>query len=279
MSTASAIYEGVVAHRRSEPREHAFSYRVLMMYLDLGELPQLFDGNLLWSSRWPALGWFRRSDYLGDAGVPLDQAVRELVVERTGYRPEGPVRVLTNVRCFGHCFNPVSFYYCFDPAGEEVEAVIAEVTNTPWGERQRYVLPAAAAVAAVALLGGGAFLVDYNSSHSGPSPASPAQVSTGSTGSAKALTVAPPRSSSRAPSSPASHPTPVGLVPVVAPSSPPATLAPTRKASTTPSPKKTASASPSPTKKASPSPSPSSSGPTTLSALVQLFSLRALDRD
>jgi len=161
----------------------------------------------------------------------------------------------------------------------------------------RYVLPAAAAVAAVALLGGGAVLVDYTSSHSGQSPVGKAHVPTASSGSAKALTVAPPRSSSRAPSSPASHPTPVGLVPVVAPSSPPATLAPTRKASTTPSPKKTASASPSPTKKASPSPSPSSaspspspssaspspspssSGPTTLSALVQLFSLRALDRD
>jgi DUF1365 family protein len=137
--TASAIYEGVVAHRRSEPREHAFSYRVAMMYLDLGELPELFDGHLLWSARRAALGWFRRSDYLGDPGVPLEEQVRRLVAERTGYRPVGPVRLLTNARTFGHCFNPVSFYYCFDPAGEEVEAVIAEVTNTPWGERHAYV--------------------------------------------------------------------------------------------------------------------------------------------
>jgi uncharacterized protein len=139
VTSASAIYEGVVAHRRTERREHAFSYRVAMMYLDLGELPELFDGHPLWSARRPALGWFRRSDYLGDPGVPLDEAIRRLVAERTGYRPEGPVRVLTNVRTFGHCFNPVSFYYCFDPAGEEVEAVIAEVTNTPWGERHAYV--------------------------------------------------------------------------------------------------------------------------------------------
>jgi DUF1365 family protein len=136
---ASAIYEGVVAHRRTEGREHAFSYRVAMMYLDLGELPELFDGHPLWSARRPALGWFRRSDYLGDPSVPLDEAVRRLVEQRTGYRPEGPVRVLTTLRCFGHAFNPVSFYYCFDPAGQEVEAVIAEVTNTPWGERHPYV--------------------------------------------------------------------------------------------------------------------------------------------
>jgi hypothetical protein len=136
---ASAIYEGVVAHRRSQPREHAFTYRVAMMYLDLDELPELFDGHPLWSARRPALGWFRRADYHGDADVPLDQAVRELVAERTGYRPEGPVRVLTTPRCFGHAFNPVSFYYCFDPRGEEVQATVAEVTNTPWGERHAYV--------------------------------------------------------------------------------------------------------------------------------------------
>jgi hypothetical protein len=139
MSGASAIYEGVVGHRRSEPREHAFSYRVRMLYVDLTELPELFDGHALWSARRPALGWFRRSDYLGDAGVPLAEAIGAFVFERTGYRPEGPVRVLTTARCFGHCFNPVSFYYCFDHAGERVEAVVAEVTNTPWGERHAYV--------------------------------------------------------------------------------------------------------------------------------------------
>jgi uncharacterized protein len=136
---ASALYQGVVAHRRAEPREHAFSYRVAMMYLDLGELPELFDGHPLWSARRPALGWFRRSDYYGDPDLPLAEAIGGLVAERTGYRPEGPVRVLTTARCFGHCFNPVSFYYCFDPSGEEVQAVIAEVTNTPWGERHAYV--------------------------------------------------------------------------------------------------------------------------------------------
>jgi DUF1365 family protein len=38
------------------------------------------------------------------------------------------------------CFNPVSFYYCLDRAGDQVEAVLAEVTNTPWGERHSYLL-------------------------------------------------------------------------------------------------------------------------------------------
>jgi uncharacterized protein len=38
----------------------------------------------------------------------------------------------------------VSFYYCFDAKGERVESIVAEVTNTPWGERHAYVLEPAA---------------------------------------------------------------------------------------------------------------------------------------
>jgi DUF1365 family protein len=55
-------------------------------------------------------------------------------------RPVGPIRLLTQLRSFGHCFNPVSFYYCIGGDGERVEAILAEVTNTPWGERHCYAL-------------------------------------------------------------------------------------------------------------------------------------------
>jgi hypothetical protein len=135
----SAIYEGVVTHRRRTPVEHAFSTRLFLMYLDLDELPRLFDGHPLWSARRPALARFRRADFLGDPALPLDEAVRALVRERLGFRPAGPVRMLAHLRYLGHCFNPVVFYWCFAPDGERVEAVVAEVTNTPWGERHAYV--------------------------------------------------------------------------------------------------------------------------------------------
>jgi hypothetical protein len=114
-----------------------------MLYLDLDELPRLFDGHALWSAQRPALAWFRRADYLGDPAIPLRDAVEQLVRERTGLVLDGPIRLLTHVRILGHCFNPVSFYYCFDATGERVCAVVAEVTNTPWGERHAYVLAVA----------------------------------------------------------------------------------------------------------------------------------------
>jgi DUF1365 family protein len=115
---------------------------LFMAYLDLDELPGVFDGMPLWSARRPAAAWFRREDHLGDPSQPLQETIRALVASRTGHRPDGPIRLLTNLRYLGHCFNPVSFYYCFDAAGERVAAVVAEVTNTPWGERHAYVLEA-----------------------------------------------------------------------------------------------------------------------------------------
>lgn len=134
---ASCLYEGTLVHRRLEP-ERQFRHGVAMAYLDLEELPQLLGGRLLRGSPGPLR--FRRSDYHGDPRVDLATAVRETVQRRTGRRPPGPVRLLSTLSCFGLCFNPVSFYYCFDDSGERLHSVLAEVTNTPWGERHAYVL-------------------------------------------------------------------------------------------------------------------------------------------
>ena len=136
----SALFEGTLRHRRFAPVPHAFEYPVTLAWLDLAELDRVFRGRWLWSTDRPALAWFRRGDYLGDASIPLDEAVRRHVHADLGWRPEGPIRVLTHLRTFGHGFNPVTFYYCYDVQGKSVEAVVAEITNTPWGERHAYAL-------------------------------------------------------------------------------------------------------------------------------------------
>jgi DUF1365 family protein len=137
--SVSCFYEGTVRHRRRRP-EVEFSYPLTLAYLDLDELPGLLGGRLVRRSFGPLR--FRREDYLGAAeGDPLDDAVRNLVEERTGRRPGGAIRLLTQLRSFGSCFNPVSFYYCYGAGGTgRLEAVVAEVTNTPWGERHAYVV-------------------------------------------------------------------------------------------------------------------------------------------
>jgi DUF1365 family protein len=136
----SCIYEGQVKHSRRKPALHQFNYNVFMMYLDLDELPTLFDEHWFWSASRPALARFRRSDHLGPSDQSLVESVREVVEKDTGERPEGPIRLLTNLSYFGYCFNPVSFYYCFAADGKTVEYIVAEVNNTPWGERDTYVM-------------------------------------------------------------------------------------------------------------------------------------------
>ena len=138
--SATAIYHGRLRHRRLSPVEHSFSYRVWMLLVDLDELPEVFDRHPLWSARRPAPVRFRRADYLGDPEVPLADAARDLVADRTGRRPGGPVRLLTMARTLGVGYNPVSFYYLYGHGGDIVQAMIAEVTNTPWGERHCYVI-------------------------------------------------------------------------------------------------------------------------------------------
>ena len=137
--TASCIYAGTIRHRRlSPPRE--FSHRLALAYVDLVSSPRCWTAGY-----WPgapgssafaaAITWARVA--------AIGSAVRDRVQQLSGSRPAGPIRLLTQLRSFGLCFNPVSFYYCFErrrEAGEELHSVLAEVTNTPWGERHSYLL-------------------------------------------------------------------------------------------------------------------------------------------
>lgn len=136
----SSIFSGQLSHSRSAPASHAFRYRVFMAYLDLDELDTVFAGRWFWSTKRVALARFERAKYFGDPEVPLKTAVLDLVERQSGSRPEGPVRLLTNLAWFGYCFNPISLYYCFDRSDSFVQTIVAEVSNTPWGDRHCYVL-------------------------------------------------------------------------------------------------------------------------------------------
>lgn len=126
-----------------------------MFYLDLAELPDVLSHEPLASARRTSFIRFRREDHVGDASRALDQTVRDVVYDQCGERPSGPIRMLTHPRYFGYVFNPVTFYYCFGPGGqagaaqagvdddadsEQVQFIVAEITNTPWGQRHCYAL-------------------------------------------------------------------------------------------------------------------------------------------
>ncbi len=137
----SCFFEGWVQHRRHQPVGHTFRYPLYMVYLDLDELETVFSRSALWSAGKPAPMWMRRRDHLyhEHADEPLRESV-EHVIRLSGQQPPGgAIRMLTSLRCFGFVMNPVTFFYCYN-ADEKLETVVAEVQNTPWGERHCYVL-------------------------------------------------------------------------------------------------------------------------------------------
>ena len=142
--------EGVVTHQRKKvdgviPKSHFFKYNVWMALIDLQEVESgsAFSDNIFVSIEGPnVFSWYRCDHFDNESGLTLSQSVRELVKERTGKSTEGKIQLVTNLRCFGYVFNPVSIYYCFSKVCEtKLDAVVLEVSNTPWLEKRLYVLP------------------------------------------------------------------------------------------------------------------------------------------
>lgn len=142
----SAIYQGKLRHRRFFPKRHEFTYSSTLFYIDLDELPELFEGAKGWSLNRTNFGSFRRSDFLGPTSVPLKEAVlsetnKLLALDKAALScPDGAVRMLTNLRILGFCFNPVTLYYLFNKNSDLPEMILAQVNNTPWNERYTYLI-------------------------------------------------------------------------------------------------------------------------------------------
>jgi DUF1365 family protein len=134
------IFTGHVRHRRFAPKRHQFSYKLFMFWFDLANINTTFKDIKHVSIE--KFNWFsfRRKNYLHESSIPLDEYARQLVMNRYTIYPKGNIYLLTQLSCLGYCFNPISIYFIFDEANKNLDYLILEVTNTPWGERHNYVL-------------------------------------------------------------------------------------------------------------------------------------------
>jgi DUF1365 family protein len=140
VSANSAIYTGAVMHRRLAPRRHRFRYRGFWLLLDLDELDSLTSRLRFFShNRFNLFSLDDRDHGDGSAAplrVQIEARLRGAGIDCTG----GRIRLLCMPRSLGHCFNPLSVYFCDDAEGRPL-AIVYQVHNT-FGERHSYVLPA-----------------------------------------------------------------------------------------------------------------------------------------
>ncbi len=145
MPLHSQWLQGQVRHRRLSPVSHGFQYRTGMLAVDLSEWGEMDRVSPWLSTRHFNWLWLRRADYFQPDQSDIDCAVRDYVEKQTGWRPDGSVQLVTHPRYLGFCFNPVSFYFCFEAgdtpgSGAVPRVILAQITNTPWLERHTYCL-------------------------------------------------------------------------------------------------------------------------------------------
>lgn len=141
MAYQSALYEGLVVHKRTRPRHHRLSYRVFSLLLDIDELNELDHSHALFGyNRWSFVSFCDR-DHGSGSGEPLRDWV-EIQIKAAGLKPDGgPIRILCYPRILGYAFNPLTVYFCYRRDGA-LSTVLYEVSNT-FNERHTYVIPVA----------------------------------------------------------------------------------------------------------------------------------------
>jgi DUF1365 family protein len=155
-----------VWHTRYLPIRHAFEYPLFLFCLDLEEIEseQIFEDKL-----WPLslIMNFSDGDHLKNGegllvtaqktesndntsienkrNNLLSSRILHLVAQKTQGNFEPALKthrvwIITHLSYYGYCFNPVSFYYVQNKSTNRTDAVVGEVSNTPWNEMYVYVL-------------------------------------------------------------------------------------------------------------------------------------------
>jgi DUF1365 family protein len=136
MIPEAGLYTGTLRHRRFRPREHQFTYKLFMAWLDIDRIPELMAKSP-WTS-YNRFNWasFEERDHFGDPRLPLRERVAQDARTHGVPLPTGPIFLLTHLRYLGYCFNPISFYFCYGHRGH-LDTILAEVNST-FGESRNY---------------------------------------------------------------------------------------------------------------------------------------------
>ncbi len=144
----TCLYVGRVKHTRLKGgAHHHLDYPIFFVNLDLRELSLI--GWSLWpifrvNSPYWAFCSFVERDHLKDisGSENFAQKLQNFLNLKSAnvLTNRKNIQLLTHLTYFGYCFNPISIYYIWKNDANDLEAVIAEVSNTPWLEMHSYLL-------------------------------------------------------------------------------------------------------------------------------------------
>lgn len=135
----SCAYTGVVVHKRLVPTQHAFTYKLFSLSLDVDEIDHLDRSLRLFSrNRWNLLSFHDR-DHGDRDGTPVGAQVRDILRGAGLEHACERITLLCCPRLLGFVFNPLSVYFCYRRDGG-LGVVVYEVSNT-FRERKSYVIP------------------------------------------------------------------------------------------------------------------------------------------
>jgi uncharacterized protein len=120
-------FETTVRHTRRTPFTRSFEHRSTLWLVDLDDLPD--HGPL---------ARFEARDHLGSPDVTLRANIEAFLAVNGVSLGGGRILMAAHPRSLGHCFNPISVFWCFDEAGARA-GVVVEVHNT-YGDRHAYLV-------------------------------------------------------------------------------------------------------------------------------------------
>lgn len=133
---ALGCYKGWIQHTRTSPKPHKFRYDYFQLWLDV-EQPQAIDQiSPFWSSNRFNLVRYQRQHYQ-PSKRPIHAEICHLIKQQTNQEFNGKIYLLGNLTYWGYCYNPVCFYFCYDEK-QQLQYILSEIHNTPWGERFTY---------------------------------------------------------------------------------------------------------------------------------------------
>ncbi len=128
----NAIYQGFVTHKRYRDGLHQFRYPMKMFLLNLEKISDLNKLSPFTSTERFNFLSFKRKNYLDIDSIKahIQRIDSDFNLQKTF--------ILTHLGHLGLCYNPVSFYFCTDKKHVHPMYILAEITNTPWGEKHVY---------------------------------------------------------------------------------------------------------------------------------------------